>query len=110
MIRFTLRLGLLVLALGAFAPPVAAQIQWNVTYTGSGWTDTTVIGSTTVGQARQDSINSATNYLNTIVDGRGTVNITLTGSTGGSGNPLAFFGPNQFAGIEGSFQNGGVYQ
>src|SRR4029079_15681091 len=90
--RFALRLGLLFVALAALGPPASAQITWNVTYDGSGWTYTTPIGSTTVGQARHDSINSAIAYLNTVLDGRGNVNITLTGSSGTLGSTLAFFG------------------
>src|SRR5262249_10267547 len=67
-----------------FSPLASAQISWNVTYAdgsigpgGTGFADPTVVGTTTLGQLRRDSITAATNYLGKIVDGRGTVNLTL---------------------------------
>jgi len=117
MIRSASRFGFLLVALFANAAPAFAQITWNVTYSdgnigpgGIGFADPTVVGSTTVGQLRRDSITAATNYLGTVFDGRGTVNLNFDASlTSGSGF-LAQFGPQQYAGIAGSFQNGGVYQ
>lgn len=110
MVKAILRLAVLTGSLVLFAAPAQAQISWNVTFSGAEWSDPTSMGGSTVGQLRKDSIMAATVYLNSIVDGRGTVNITFNSSSGGNGNPLAAFGPNQFAGIAGSFQNGGVYQ
>ncbi len=71
----------------------------------------TVVGSTTVGQLRRDSVTAALNYWGTVLDGRGTTNLTFNSSLNNPGiSLLAQFGPEQVVGINGSFQNGGVYQ
>ncbi len=87
-------------------PPLAAQIQWDIRYTdpdGFGFFDPNL------GQHRRDSVTAATSYLNTVLDGRGTVRIKLGTDT--SNSALAYFGPDQLAITDrGSFQNGGIYQ
>jgi autotransporter-associated beta strand protein len=117
MFRTAFRLGLLLVALAVTAAPASAQITWNVTYNGTHWNDSTPNGTSTLGQLRRDSVTAATLYLNTVLDGRGTTNITLTSSGFGSPNPLANFGPNKIGTFDvgdgfvlGTFQNGGVYQ
>ena len=53
MSRLAFRLGAFVAAFVAFcAPATAQQIGWNITYSGTQWSDSTPIGGTTVGQAR----------------------------------------------------------
>jgi hypothetical protein len=65
MTRAFLRLWLIAGSLVALSAPAVAQgINWNITYSGTQWNDNTPIGSTTVGQARRDSIVAATVYLN----------------------------------------------
>lgn len=102
------------LVFGGFAPAFG-QITWNFTYSdsaGNGFNDSTVDSGETKsrGQLRKDSLAAATTYLNTIVDGRGTINANLnTSLTSGTGF-LASFGPGQFTAIDGTFQNGGFYQ
>ena len=105
-----LRLGLLVVALAAFSPPASAQITWNPTFSGSHWTDTTPMGGSTVGQLRRNSVTAATTYLSTVLDGRGTVNYLFSSYSDAGDGTLAFFGPDQITAINGSFQNGGMYQ
>ncbi len=87
--------------------PLTAQITWNITYAdpeGTGFYDPIE------GQLRRDSILAATQYLNTVLDGRGTVNIEFRSAPSGAGY-LASFGPSQFViHSNGSFQNGGIYQ
>ena len=99
----------------------SAQIVWNVNYSdsnGQGFNDTTILsGSLTVGQARRDSVTAALDYLSTVLDGRGTVNLNFGVSgttTNNNTEPLASFGPQQYvdvtnSSLPGSFQNGGVY-
>ena len=95
-----------------------AQITWNVTYAdgtirpgGVGFADPAALNGSTHGQLRRNSITAATQYLSTVLDGRGTVNLTFDSSlTSGSGFQ-AQFGPSQILGTSaGSFQNGGAYQ
>jgi hypothetical protein len=71
--------------------PLTAQITWNITYApeGTGFYDPIE------GQLRRDSILAATQYLNTVLDGRGTVNIEFRSAPSGAGY-LASFGPSQF--------------
>jgi autotransporter-associated beta strand protein len=110
-----LAFGLLVLVgfLG-FSTGAKAQITWSVTYAdpaGVGFNDTSVVGSTTLGQIRKDTVTAAANYLSTMLDGRGNLQITFNASINQSGNGLlAQFGANNYIGINGSFQNGGVYE
>lgn len=93
----------------SLAAPCQAQITWNITYAdpaGTGFYDPTY------GQLRRDSITAATQYLNTVLDGRGTVNLQFSSVTNAS--YLASFGPAWFSSTPssspGSFQNGSVYQ
>lgn len=87
--------------------PLSAQITWNVTYTdseGVGFYDPVE------GQLRRDSILAATQYLNTVLDGRGTVHIEFSSFSAGA-SYLASFSPGQVVNHpNGSFQNGGIYQ
>jgi autotransporter-associated beta strand protein len=118
MCRIAHRLGYLLAAFLATAAPAAAQITWNVTYadgvigtSGTGFADPTVAGTTTLGQLRRDSITAATVYLNTVLDGRGTVNLSFDQSLLSGSGFIAEFGPHQLtAPPGGSFQNGGAYQ
>jgi autotransporter-associated beta strand protein len=81
------RLLILCAALTVTAASASAQIVWNVTYEDVkqsktfGFNDPTVSGSTTVGELRRDTVKAATNYLNTIVDARGTVDFNWRVST-----------------------------
>ena len=118
MFRLLLRFGLVVSSFGVTAVPALAQVQWNVTYAdgsigagGIGFADPTVSGSTTIGQLRRNSIAAATTYLGTVIDGRGTMNLSFGPSlTNGTGFQ-AQFGPDQIlTSSPGSFQNGGLYQ
>ncbi len=99
--------GLVVLCGAIFSgSPLAAQIQWDIRYTDA---DGTGFFDPTWGQYRRDSVAAATSYLNTVLDGRGTVRIILRTDT--STSALAYFGPDQVAITNrGSFQNGGIYQ
>ncbi len=114
----TARVALLFVGFAGFCPTVSGQITWNVTYDdgairtgGTGFADPTVVGSTTLGQLRRDTVTAAFNYLNTVLDGRGTTNLEFqTSANSTSTSVLAFFGPSAFANIKGSFQNGSVYQ
>lgn len=96
--------------------PSSAQINWNVSYsdvtnqTGAGFDDPTIVGGISLGQHRRDAVTAATVYLNTVLDGRGTVLLQFNTSQFSSSGALASFGPRQLTGINGSFQNGGVYQ
>ena len=105
----------LVAVLGLPAP-AAAQITWNVTYldgAGVGFNDPTVPPGETLslGTLRRNSVTASFNYLNTVLDGRGTVNVRFLASDNNSGSgALASFGPYYFTGLNGSFQNGLVYQ
>jgi hypothetical protein len=122
MIRAVLRFGFSVVVLAFTCVPASAQISWNVTYqdviagTQFGFDDRTIVsGSLTVGQLRQNSITAATNYLSTILDGRGSVNLRFDFSDNNPGSgTLASFGPDQIVSFgsftPGNFQNGGVYQ
>jgi autotransporter-associated beta strand protein len=104
-------------ALCLTAPSASAQIVWNVTYDGdgnirsggTGFADPTVSGSTTIGQLRRDSVTAATTYLGTVLDGRGTVNLNFDPSNNSQSGFLAFFGTFTW-GVNGSFQNGHVFQ
>lgn len=95
------------------------QISWSQTYsdaTGSGdnfgFNDTGVDAGETLsrGTLRKSSVGAAVNYLNTVLDGRGTVNLTWNTSLSSGSGFLASFGPNQIVSVNGTFQNGGVYQ
>lgn len=113
-----IRLGLSLAAFVLFNSQVAAQINWTMTYAdgeigagGLGFADPTVVNSTTLGQLRRDSITAAVGYLNTVLDGRGTVKLQFALSDNDTSlGYLAYNGPNQVSGDAGSFQNGGVYQ
>ncbi|MDW8243944.1 MAG: hypothetical protein RMJ88_12100 [Thermogemmata sp.] len=97
------------LALLLTTTSVAAQITWNITYldpNGTGFYDPTY------GQLRRNSIVAATQYLGTVLDGRGTVNLEFSTAPSNAGY-LAAFGPAYFSAVpsnKGSFQNGSVYQ
>ena len=98
------------------APLANAQIVWNVTYadgnirpSGTGFADPTVSGSTTIGQLRRDSVTAATNYLGSVLDGRGTVNLKFNSSQSDGTGFLAFYGPLWYQ-QDGSFQNGLAFQ
>lgn len=91
------------------------QVTFNVTYgdpNGTGFKDNTVDAGETLSRAqlRQNTITSVTNYMKTVYDGRGTVNFHWDPSDTTPGGFLAFFGPNGYAGVSGSFQNGQAYQ
>ncbi len=95
------------------------QITWNFTYSDDtnttpanfGFADPTAVNSTTLGQLRKASATAATAYLNTVLDGRGTVALTWNNSVNQpASGTLASFGGNNFPNLgEGSFTNGGVY-
>lgn len=109
------RLWLSVVAVLALAVPSFAQITWNFTYqdgAGVGFNDNTVDPGETLsrGQLRRNSIDVATTYLNTVLDGRGTVNAQFGASQSDGSGALASYGPQQIVLIDGSFQNGGIYQ
>lgn len=101
--------------------PAFGQISWNFNYLdgnisagGYGFADGTVVGSTTVGQLRRDSVNATAAYMNTILDGRGTINATwnqsLNVAPSGGGVVLGSFGGSTiFPGGEGSFSNSLMY-
>ena len=118
MSRLAFRFAFLVAAFLVTAAPASAQIVWNINYSegpiqlgGLGFANPTVVGSTTVGQLRRDSVTAATQYWGTILDGRGTTNLNFDTSLNQSGNGLlAQFGPAQLSNIDGTFQNGGMYQ
>ena len=115
--RFDLAAKALVFAL-VFAAASQAQVQFNVTYqevidgTNAGFNDATIAAGETLsrGQLRRNTINAVTAYMATVFDGRGTVNLHWDVSNTTPGGPLAQFGPNGFAGIDGNFQNGMAYQ
>ena len=99
--------------------PIFAQITWGFTYAdtaGTGFNSTTVSAGETLtdGQLRKNSLVAATTYLNTIIDGRGAINLTMNASINDSGTALrGSFRPEQFTDFGtsvGSFQNGGLYQ
>jgi len=102
------RLWLSVIAVLALAAPSFAQITWNVTYSDAAGTGFNAAGTT--GALRRASVDAATTYLNTILDGRGTVRLTWNPSDTGGNSALASFGAGGYAGIDGSFQGGAVYQ
>jgi autotransporter-associated beta strand protein len=120
--RLGYRIALAIAVLGVpllAGAPARAQITYNVTYSdgnigpgGIGFADPTVDPGETLsrGQLRRNSITAALNYLGTVLDGRGTVHITVNPSLTGGTGPLGQFGPNAFVGINGSFQNGQGYQ
>jgi hypothetical protein len=101
--------------------PAFGQISWNFDYLdgnitagGYGFADGTVVGSTTVGQLRRDSVNATAAYMNTILDGRGTINATWNQSlnvapSGGGVVVGSFGGSTIFPGGEGSFSNSLMY-
>jgi autotransporter-associated beta strand protein len=94
---------------------VDAQVNFNVTYadaTGAGFNDNTVDAGETLSrsQLRKGTILAVTNYMQTVFDGRGTVDLHWRVSDTTVGGPIASFGPNGYAGIAGSFQNGQAYQ
>lgn len=109
------RLWLSVVAVLALAVPSFAQITWNITYldgAGVGFNDNTVDSGETLsrGQLRRNSITAATTYLSTVLDGRGTVNAEFDTSLNSGSGALASYGPQQLVGVNGTFQNGGMYQ
>lgn len=117
MSRVAARSFVVCLAFLTLSSTASAQINWNVTYAdgnigvgGKGFADPTVVSGSTAGQLRRDSVNAAFTYLNTVLDGRGTVELTFEASLSSGTGFLASFGPENFVGINGSFQNGGVYQ
>ncbi len=98
-----------------FTQSAYGQIAWSQTYSdaaGSGFNDGTIDSGETLsrGTLRKNSVNAATTYLNSVLDGRGTVNLTWNTSLNSNSGILASFGANQLVNINGSFQNGGAYQ
>jgi hypothetical protein len=91
-----------------------AQLTWNHTFldaAGTGFNDTTAAGSTTVGALRRASAMAATDYLSTILDGRGTIRLQWNTSLNSPGSGLlAQFGAGSVPLIDGTFQGGPVYQ
>ncbi len=93
-----------------------AQLTWNHTFLdpmGTGFNDTTVVGSTTVGALRRASATAATDYLSTILDGRGTIRLQWNVSDNNMNSSLlAQFGHGSVytTDPDGSFQGGPVYQ
>src|SRR5262245_61925769 len=115
------RLWLSLVALLAWAVPSFAQITWNFTFSDStgagnqfGFNDTTIDPGQTLsrGQLRRDSITAATVYLNTILDGRGTVNASSDPSQSDGGGFLAAYGPQYSfpSPAPGHFNNGLMYR
>jgi autotransporter-associated beta strand protein len=107
--------GLVLLATGLGASKATAQVTYNVTYAdgaGAGFNDNTVDAGETLSrsQLRKNTITAVINYMQTVFDGRGTVDLHWNVSDTAPGGFLASFGPNGFAGINGSFQNGQAYQ
>jgi autotransporter-associated beta strand protein len=109
------RIGRLLIACAALllASAAQAQVTFNITYdANSGFNDNTVDGGETLsrGQLRRNTVNAAIAYMQTVYDGRGSVNFHWNAQDTAAGGFLASFGPNGFAGISGSFQNGQAYQ
>jgi hypothetical protein len=98
----------------ASAGSAKAQLTWNHTFldpTGSGYNDTTAAGSTTVGALRRASAIAATDYLSSILDGRGTIRLQWNASFNDPGSgTLATFGHGSVLLVDGSFNGGPVYQ
>jgi hypothetical protein len=103
-------------------PTANAQIKWTVTYADGdvrdevvGFADPTVPSgeSLSLGDLRRNSVTAAFDYLNKVIDGRGTVNAYFYTSFDQPENPtLATFRPEghlTVGGIAGSFQNGNMY-
>lgn len=115
------RLPLAVAAVLALASSAFGQINWVHTFnevttnTNFGFNDQTPVTglngvNTTLGALRRDTAVATTNYLNTFLDGRGTVQLLWNDSNTLSGGTLGSFGGNKFPTLgEGSFSNGGVY-
>lgn len=104
-----------VLVFVGLSAPAFGQIKWNFTYgdsAGSGFNNNTIDAGETLsrGQLRRASVEAAGAYLSSILDGRGTINANFEASQFGGDGFLAAYGPQQFIGINGSFQNGGFYQ
>jgi autotransporter-associated beta strand protein len=98
-----------------FASYANGQVTFNVTYgdaNGSGFNDNTIDAGETLsrGQLRRNTINAVTSYMQTVFDGRGTVNLHWNASDTTPGGFLASYGPNGFASYAGNFQNGQAYQ
>jgi autotransporter-associated beta strand protein len=92
-----------------------AQVTFNITYgdaTGAGFNDNTVDPGEvlTRGQLRRNTVIAVTNYMQTVFDGRGSVNFHWNPSDTTPGGFLASFGPNGFVNAPGSFQNGMAYR
>lgn len=114
------RFWLSLVAVLAFAAQSFAQITWNFTYqdvvqnNGIGFADPTVDPGQTLsrGQLRQDSITAATVYLNTILDGRGTINAGFDTSLQTGSGFLAAYGPSYSSPnfSTGQFNNGQMYR
>lgn len=105
--RLSRRLSVVFAAVLALTSPAFGQITWNFTYSdpaGSGFNDATV------GQLRKDSLIAASQYLSSMLDGRGNINANLNVSDNNTGTgTLASFGPS-FPGVSGgNFQNGLFY-
>lgn len=111
------RLPVVFAAVLVWASSAFGQITWNFTYqdvvqsTGGGFDDPTVDPGETLsrGQLRQNSVFAARDYLNNILDGRGTVNAEFGLSSNTGSGSLASYGPRQLSTATGSFQNGGMY-
>jgi len=116
MFRQGVRICIVLSAILFFSASGIAQINWKVTYqdviNGSnfGFNDPTLVNGVSLGQLRRDSVTVATQYLNTVLDGRGTVNLLFELSDNSQNGTLASFGPDQITNGNGTFQNGGIYQ
>src|SRR5262245_10960204 len=104
------RFGQIVLAAASLLVCVGsarAQLTWNHTFldpAGSGFNDTTPAGSTTVGALRRASAIAATDYMSTILDGRGTIRLQWNTSLNSPGSGLlASFGHGSVFIVDGSF-------
>ena len=94
MLRTTFRLLVCCFALATANSSATAQINWNVTYTDVTSSSGLGFDDPILGKLRRDSVTAATNYLGTILDGRGTTNLNFNASLNDSGSGvLASFGP-----------------
>lgn len=97
-----------------------AQITWQFNYAdgsiapgGYGFADPAIPTGEALsyGQLRRNSLSAAATYLNSVVDGRGNVELDVAVSINTVGDStLGYFGPRKFMTVSNTFQAGGLYQ
>lgn len=88
--------------------PLSAQITWNITYQDVVQNTNIGFADPTNGATRRATITSMTNYLSTILDARGTINLNINVSNNTPSGALASAGSSYP--LTAGFQNGLVFR